>query len=260
MLAVGVLEERYDIVVDGVWSCDACGCGLTVDWLVSTAKGDEIAIEVTSLVDRRHHETFRAASKHRRRFHGVAPPGRWTVAVSDHARIQPSEKDILLVMNRMAEVGQHEFYVTHYTSDDLLAAEAAQPGGAAALQRRRGELHRAGLESISWAPALPNEVHFMVLSSYGQIGSFVEPLTRAMHANAEKLAAARPRQTVLAVDVLRFDASTWQASTPPPDFPDRSIDLVIVAHAQMPYGGVWAAARGERTWWESRTLRAAGPP
>lgn len=129
--------------------------------------------------------------------------------------------------------------VDSYTSTDLLESDDPQ-----AVVRRHREWANLGLISVERGEGVGVQV--AGLAKGRGIDGFTDLLDIEIAANADKLHEARDRETHLAVEVHRFDCSTFVERTAEPALP-RSIDVLWVifrwalAHEHPP---VWRLRRG----------------
>jgi len=247
-IAESVVQRRCGIQLDGRLRCDGCGCGLSVDFHYSSpAPG--CAIELTNLVDTAMRDTFGAGLKRKDGLAAQASsawPGQWTIAVRARTRLQALEDDLKQIMAAMHEHHRGDLFVGGYSSEELIDADRLGTG-ARNLVALHERLKRKGLRSVHWSPRNFTSVDYVVMSETNTIGSFEVPLMQACQANAPKLALARPRMTVLCVDVARWDASEREEVTSVPKIPN-AIDVLIVVHSTRIGGSVWMAQRGDRDW------------
>lgn len=216
--------------------------GLSVDFTYDDPPaGEPAALEVTSLRDQRLTQSFAGMSKFEQSIRDVVVReglGGWICHLEADARL----KDMQALLLNYIRQGR-EIRPGHYTSDDLMATD--DPAG---LISEHDRLRARGLVALErWDHA----GFFLGMGSSGRgVGGFGDLLAAEIGANADKLDKCRPRQTHLAVDVLRFDASTMPDRTPPPDLP------AAVDHLWLTFGwkgaatvlSIWYMARGAPAW------------
>ena len=213
---------------------------LTVDFVFDDAQPAPLAIELTRLVNPEEMAGGDAMVRH------LTDPlntlaqeegwGKWLLHVVTPAPYKP-------LARLAAELIRDDFEIPQggYTSADLRQAEddgilddfvarhrAASDAGIFFLIRTSGDGDAVGVGGQS--------------ASMRPMTGFTLPLLNTVYAKEPQLAAARPRQTHLAVEVLRWDYSREANDTMPPPLPE-AIDRLWLLHR-------WADKRGlPNLWW-----------
>jgi len=215
--------------------------GLRVD---VTFEGSSIALELTSLHDPEWRNASATARKIEERLTAFAHGrklGSWVVTVPSDARLNDIEPAVMQLMESGTEITPMD-----YSSRDLVQAEAR--GELAEFLNRHHELRDLGLVRLVRRPG-SESVHLWVVGPGFQILGFTDLLAEAVANNAAKLGEARPRETHLAVLVVRWDLSEAPSETRPPVLPDE-VDVLWVVHLARSGGEaqVWLAHRGDDSW------------
>lgn len=216
--------------------------GLSVDFTYDDrSEGPPAALEITTLRNERLTGSFAAMEKLEQRLDGMVRRerlGGWIAQVDGEARLRDVEAVLLGLMRNGTAIRPGD-----YTSDDIMSAD--DPHGLIASHER---LRAQGIVALDrWqTPGFR-----MALGSHGRgIEGFRDLLEGEVAANQDKLERCRPRQTHLAVDVIRFDASTMPGRTDPPGLPDSVDHLWVLFGWQgaVAVRQVWHVERGSSSW------------
>jgi hypothetical protein len=215
--------------------------GLRVDL---TFDASNIALELTALHDADWNAAGSEAAKLEKELSAFVRerglPG-WIVGVSSTTRLKELATALKPLMAANIEIRP-----MHYSSQDLKEAEEA--GALDEFVERHRKFRDLGL-SVLHRTGDDAPVSFMIAGAGFQILGFTEHLAKAVVDNAAKLGEARPRDTHLAVLVVRWDLSDSPAETAPPSLPP-GVDALWIVHPirSQPDAQVWLAGRGDETW------------
>lgn len=216
--------------------------GLSVDFTYDERRiGTPAALEVTTLRDQRLTEAFAALPALEDRLNAIVLEenlGGWIAHVHGDARLRDVEQVLLRLVRAGTAIRPGD-----YTSADLMAADDPQ-----GLTAQHEQLRAEGVVALDrWsAPGFR-----LALGSHGRgIDGFRDLLEAEIHANEGKLAKCRPRETHLAIDVFRFDASTTPSETSPPALPEPVDHLWVLFRWEgaVEQRQVWHLQRGEAVW------------
>jgi hypothetical protein len=212
--------------------------GLRVD---VTFEDRSIALELTSLHDPEWRNASATARKMEARLTSFAQQsglGGWVITARSDANLNDIEAPVKELMESGTEITP-----MGYSSHDLVHAEAQ--GERPDLLSRHHKLQELGLLRLVRRPG-SEPVHLWVIGAGFEIGGFTDLLDDAVASNAAKLGESRPRETHLAVLVLRWDLSEAASETSVPVLPDE-IDVVWVVHPGRSgsEAQVWLGRRGD---------------
>ena len=228
---------------------------LTVDFVFDEAEPAPLAIEITRLLNPSEAEGDDALMKHLVEPLGALASeeqwGCWAVAVS----LVADMRELRAAVTALIREG-NEIRPGNYISEDLLTAEMAgelhsflashcRLVGLGLVEVSRcidPELRDSEAVQRSLATRVEHEVKVLGVGGARPITGVTASLYECFLDNSGKLAAARPRQTHLAVEILRWDAARSPNDTPVPPLP-TSVDRIWVLHR-------WAHHRDEPDiWW-----------
>lgn len=213
--------------------------GLRVDVTYDTGA---IALELTSLNDAEWNAAGSEVAKLENRLTERARRegwGGWVLGIAMPSRIRELEPAVVQLM-----AGGEEFEPS-YSAEELLGM--AHQDARAFVERHRA-LHGLGLSMLRrWAG---HDTVRVILAGAGfQVEGFTEALQDLVDRKVSTLREARPRETHLAVLVVRWDFSDTPDETRPPVLPE-DVDVLWVVHPERGSEPVrlWRLDRGSKRW------------
>ena len=250
LLEVVAAQLAVEGVVLGEWLYEPAP--LTVDFVFEDATPEPVVIELTSLVD----PTEMAGTNAMVRY--LTDPlnelareqgwGSWLLHVDMPAPYKPLARLVTELIR-----GGHEIRDGGYSSDEL--QRARDDGTLDELLAKQRVSAEAGIIFLIRIPDDGDAVGVGGQSvGMRSIDGFTIPLLNTVYGKESQLAAARPRRTHLAINVVRWDFSRDANETLPPPLPE-AIDRLWVLHRwanKRDLPNLWWVERGAPEWAKAR--------